>query len=91
MLHRMSAARERTIRLSFGGVGVALGVAVSHFAPLLVALVVAGIGVALVLLQAAIWMNYLKESKSIIKKIDDGIKIIEPRERGTKLPESEPA
>jgi len=88
VLHRLSTAKEMLIKFGFGFVGLALGLAVGHFAPVLIVGVVALLGAALVAFQGAYLLKWKRESTKIIKKMDEGIKIIEPRERGIQIPKS---
>lgn len=73
-------AKQRFVYLCVVGVSLIVGFLIGHFSPLLaLAAFVALVTVALVV-QSVIWVRRELQAREVAQKIDEGIKVIEPKD-----------
>ena len=80
-------AKQRFVYLCVIGASLAVGFLVGHFTPLFVLAVLVGVVFLFLIAQASLWMRRQMVSMEAAQKIDDGIKIIEPKLVETKKEE----
>ena len=72
-------AKQRFVYFCVMGVSLVVGFLVGHFTPLFVLGALVALVVVALIAQAALWMRRQMVSMEASRKIDDGIKIVEPR------------
>lgn len=72
-------AKQRFIQLCIAGVSLLVGFVVGHFTPLLVAAVLTALLTITLTVQAVVWVRRELRSRDVARKIDEGIKVIEPK------------
>lgn len=72
-------AKQRFIQFCIAGVSLLIGFVVGHFTPLLVVTALIALLTLILTVQAVVWVRRELRSREVARKIDDGIKVIEPK------------
>lgn len=72
-------AKQRFMQLVYAGSALVIGFIAGHFTPLFVVAALAALLVLALVAQAVIWVRRELRAREVAQKIDEGIKVIEPK------------